>query len=96
MKRQKRVSKERVRKLVDELISLAKTVTPDVTAEVQIPGYEDQHAWRVLYVPSEYDDRIDDLISQRVYEIFVATGYHIGALVYDKSESPDVSISANA
>ncbi len=86
MKTKKRISKKQLQKHIDGLIALAKTVTPDVTSEILIPGYEGQHAWLSLYVPDEFDDQIDELVSERVYDVFVNAGYDIGALVYGKSQ----------
>ena len=81
-----RISKKQLQQHLNELIALAKTVTPDVQAEIEIPGVEGQHAWLRLYVPDELEEQIDDLISERVYEIFIDTGCDIAALVYEKSQ----------
>ena len=81
-----KISKRQLQRHLDELIALAKTVTPDVEAVIQIPGDEGQHAWLKLYVPAELEERIDDLISDRVYDIFIDTGYDIAAIVYEKSQ----------
>lgn len=54
--------------------------------EITIPGSEGQHAWLFIYVPDELEEQIDELISERVYDIFVQTGYDIAALVYEKSQ----------
>ena len=86
MKTSKTVSKRQLRKHLDELIALAKSVTPDVQTEITIPGSEGQHAWLFIYVSDELEEQIDELISERVYEIFVKTGYDIAALVYEKSQ----------
>ena len=74
-----------MQQLLDELIALAKTVTSDVEAVITIPGDDGQHAWLKLYVPDEFVDHVDDLISERVYEIFINDGYDIAALAYEKS-----------
>lgn len=86
MKTKRTISPKQLQKYLDELIALAKTVTPDVHAEIQMPGDDGQHAWLRLYVPDELEEPIDDLISERVYEIFIETGYDIAALVYEKSQ----------
>ena len=86
----KKVSKVRLQKHIDSIVALAKTLTPEVAAEIQIPGYEGQHAWLALYVPGEFDDQVDELVSQRVYDIFVETGYAIGAQVYEKAQAEKV------
>lgn len=86
MKTKRPISPKQLKKYLDELIALAKTVTPDVHAEIQMPGDDGQHAWLRLYVPDELEEPIDDLISERVYEIFIETGYDIAALVYEKSQ----------
>lgn len=86
----KRPSKTKLQKNIDGIIALAKTLTPDVAVEIQIPGYEGQHAWLALYVPSEFDDQVDELVSQRVYDIFVETGYAIGAQVYEKAQTESI------
>ncbi len=95
MKTTKRISRKQLQKHIDGLIALAKTVTPDVTSEILIPGYDGQHAWLSLYVPDEFDDQIDELVSERVYDIFVNSDYDIGALVYDKSQLRNTVISTN-
>ena len=82
----KRVSKRQLQRHLNELIALAKTVTPDVKNEIRIPGSEGQHAWLLLYVPDELEEKISELISERVYDIFIQTGYDIAALVYEKSQ----------
>ena len=86
MKTPKAASKRQLRMHLDELIALVKTVTPDVQTEITIPGSEGQHAWLFIYVPDELEEQIDELVSERVYDIFVKTGYDIAALVYEKSQ----------
>lgn len=86
LKTKLRVSKRQLQKYVDELIALAKTVTPDVQASYQTPGYEGQHARLEIYVPDELEEQLYELISQRAHDIFIDTGYDIAALVYEKSE----------
>jgi hypothetical protein len=85
MKAKRTVSKRRLQQYLNELVALAKTVTPDVEPITHIPGDEEQHAWLKLYVPDEFVDQVDDLISERVYEIFIKEGYDIAAIAYDKS-----------
>jgi hypothetical protein len=79
------ISKRQLVQYLNELVALAKTITPDVEAEVNIPGVEGQHAWMKMYVREEFEEQIDDLICERVHDIFMETGYDIGAIVYDKS-----------
>lgn len=86
MKVSKTFSKRQLRKHLNELITLAKTVTPEVETMVLIPGVENQHAWLEIYVAEELFDRVNELISQRVYDLFIETGYDIGAIVHDKSQ----------
>jgi hypothetical protein len=85
VKSKQAISKRQLQKHLQELIALAKTVTPDVHADIQIPGDEGQHAWLKLYVPDELEEQVDDLISERIYDLFIDTGYDIAALVYEKS-----------
>jgi len=80
------ISKRRLVQYLNELIALAKTVTPDVEAEAHVPGFENQHARLEIYVPDELEEQISDLVSQRTHEIFIDTGYDIGASVFEKSE----------
>ncbi len=83
--RKKIISKRRVQKYLNELVALAKTVTPDVEFVSHIPGDEGQHAWLKLYVPDEFEEQIDDLIVDRANDIFIETGYDIAAIAYEKS-----------
>lgn len=71
---------------LNELVALAKTITSDVEAAVNIPGVEGQHAWLKIYVPDELEEQISELVSERVLGIFMETGYDIGAVIYEKSE----------
>jgi hypothetical protein len=87
----KRISKRQLQKYLDELIALAKTVTADVEAVIEIPGAEELHAWLRIYVPDELEEQIGDLISQRAHDIFIATGYDIGAIVYEKSQAQELA-----
>ncbi len=96
MKAKRTISKRRLQQYLNELIALAKTVTPDVEPIIHIPGDEEQHAWLKLYVPDEFVDRVDDLISERVYEIFINAGYDIAALAYEKSLLQHTPAEANA
>jgi hypothetical protein len=89
----KRISKKQLQKYIDELIALAKTVTPDVEAVIEIPGAEELHAWLRIYVPDELEEQIGDLIIQRAHDIFIETGYDIGAIVYEKSQSQEVTVT---
>ncbi len=86
MKTKLRVSKKQLQKHVADLIALAKTITPDVQASYQTPGYEGQHARLEIYVPDELEEQLHELITQRAHDIFIDTGYDIAALVYEKSE----------
>lgn len=86
MKTKLRITKRQLQKHLDELIALAKTVTPDVQPVIEIPGAEGQHAWLFLYVPDELEEQIEDLIDERIYNLFIDTGYDIAALVYEKSQ----------
>ena len=86
MKPKKAISPKKLRQHIDELVAIAKSVTPDIKTVIQIPGYEDQHAWVEIYVPDEVEDQLYDRISQRAHDIFIDTGYDIGALVYEKSQ----------
>ena len=81
---------------LNDLIALAKTVTPDVEPITHIPGDEEQHAWLKLYVPDEFVDQVDDLISERVYDIFINDGYDIAALAYEKSLLQNSPVEENA
>jgi hypothetical protein len=85
----KRISKRQLQKYIEELIALAKSVTPDVEAVIEIPGAEELHAWLRIYVPDELEEQIGDLISQHAHDIFIKTGYDIGAIVYEKSQSQE-------
>ncbi|MGH7455997.1 MAG: hypothetical protein ACRENG_31880, partial [bacterium] len=80
------ISKIQLVRYLNELMALAKTITPDVEAAVTIPGVEGQHAWLEIYVPDELEEQISDLVSERVLDIFMEAGYDIGAIVYEKSQ----------
>jgi hypothetical protein len=79
-------SKRRLVQYLNELIALAKTITIDVGADAHVPGFENQHARLEIYVPDELEEQISDLVSQRTHEIFIESGYDIGAIVFEKSE----------
>ncbi|MDZ7361109.1 MAG: hypothetical protein ONB46_10330 [candidate division KSB1 bacterium] len=83
--------KKRLQQYLNELIALAKTVTPKVETVIQIPGFEEQHAWLEIYVPEEFFDRVDELVIQRAHDIFIETGYDIGAIVHDKSQLQELT-----
>ncbi|MCI0697297.1 hypothetical protein L0337_35495 [candidate division KSB1 bacterium] len=85
MKAKSVISKRQLRKHLDELIALAKSVTPDVQTEILIPGDEGQHAWLKVFVPDELEERVHDLIVERANDIFIETGYDIAAIAYEKS-----------
>ena len=51
----------------------------------QIPGDEGQHAWLKIYVPEEYVEQIDDLVSDRAYDILIDEGYDIAVIAIEKS-----------
>jgi hypothetical protein len=89
------ISKKRLQKYLDELIALAKTVTPDAEAVVDIPGAEGQHAWLKIYVPDAFEEQVDELIGQRAHDIFIDTGYDIAALVYEKSQVQELTAETN-
>lgn len=82
----KAISRKQLQKHLNELVAVAKTITSDVQSEVQIPGVEGQHAWIKIYVPDELEEKISDLVSERVLDIFMETGCDIGAIVYEKSD----------
>jgi hypothetical protein len=86
MKANSKITQKQLKKYLDELIVLAKSVTPDVKTSIQIPGDEGQHAWLMLYVPDELEEQIDDLISERANDIFIETGYDIAAIAFEKSQ----------
>lgn len=86
MKPKKSISKKRLQQHIDELVAIAKSVTSEVKVDIQIPGYENQHAWVEICVPEEMEEHLYDQISQRAHDIFIDTGYDIGALVYEKSQ----------
>lgn len=85
MKTKKVFSKRQLQKHLEELTAIARNLTPEVETVVQIPGVEGQHAWLEIYVPDELEEQISELVSERVLDIFMETGYDIGALVYEKS-----------
>ncbi len=91
MKPKRAISKKRLQQHINELVAIAKSVTPDVKVDIQIPGYEDQHAWVEIYVPDELEEQLYDRIGQRAHDIFIDTGYNIGALVYEKSQLQDAA-----
>ncbi|GEM_PF-3834006 len=39
------------------------------------------------------EEQIGNLISQRTDEIFIETGYDIGAIVYEKSQSQETTVA---
>jgi len=96
MRKNKKFSKRRVQQYLNELVALAKTITPDVEYISHIPGDEGQHAWLKLYVPDELEEQIDDLILQRISDIFIETGYDIAAIAYEKSQLQHTTAEADS
>lgn len=96
MKTKKSISKMQLQKYLDELVAIAQNLTSDVATAVQIPGVEGQHAWLEIYVPGELDEQISDLVNERVLDIFMETGYDIGAVVHEKSPLNTSGVAQNA
>jgi len=90
------VSKRRVQQYLNELVALAKTVTSDLETASQIPGDEGQHAWLKIYVPEEYVEQIDDLVSDRAYDILIDEGYDIAVIALEKSPLSAEGIAQSA
>jgi hypothetical protein len=86
MKTKKNISKRQLQKYLDEIVAIAKNMTPEIETVVQIPGVAGQHAWLEIYVPDELEEQISDAVSERVLDIFSETGYDIGVIVYEKSD----------
>lgn len=95
MKKKFVFSKKELRKYLDELIDLAKSVTPDVTTDLIVPGFEEQHAWLTIFVPDEFEEQVDEMVGERVNDIFLETGYDIGAIVYEKSRMENTTTELN-
>lgn len=91
MKSKRSFSKKQLQEYLNELIALAKTVTSEVETVVQIPGLEEQHAWLEIHVPDEFFDQIDELVIQRAHDIFIETGYDIGAIVHEKPQAQELA-----
>lgn len=89
------ISKGRLVQYLNELVVLAKTVTPEVEPIAYVPGYENQHARLEIYVPEELEEQIDDLVIQRAHDIFMETGYDIGVMTFEKSRLQQEITEAN-
>ncbi len=82
-----RFSKQRLRKLVDELIGLAKSLCPEAeVTEIKVPGYEELDAMVEIVVPDSDEEAVHETLSHRAYEIFMDEGYDIGVSVLSRSE----------
>jgi len=82
-----RFSKQRLRKLVDELIALAKSLCPEAeVTEVKVPGYEELDAMVEIVVPDSDEEAVYELLSHQAYEIFMDEGYDIGVSVISRSD----------
>jgi hypothetical protein len=95
MKTKKNISKRQLQKYLDELIAIAQNLTSEVETVVQIPGVEGQHAWLEIYVPEKLEEQISDLVSERVLDIFMETGYDIGAIVHEKDQPQRMAAETN-
>ncbi|MGH7493823.1 MAG: hypothetical protein ACREOO_15705 [bacterium] len=80
------LSKKKLVEYLDELITLAKTLTTDVELIAHVPGFDEQHAWLEIYVPDKLEDQIDNLVIERASDIFIETGYDIGVMVLEKTQ----------
>jgi hypothetical protein len=96
MKTKKNISKRQLQKYLDELIAIAQNMTSEVETVVQIPGVEGQHAWLEIYVPEKFEEQISDLVSERVLDIFMETGYDIGAIVHEYDQPQRMAVATNA
>jgi len=96
MKTKQAISKRRLQQYINELVAIAKARTDDVAFVSNIPGDEEQHAWLKIYVPNDLAEQIDDLVVQRAHDIFIDTGYSIGAIVYEKSQLIDHAAETEA
>jgi len=86
MKNKLSISKRQLQNYLNELIALAKTVTPGIETTIHIPGNDGQHAWIEIYAPEELVDQIEDLVCERADDILIQTGYDIGVIVFEKPE----------
>jgi len=86
MKNKLSISKRQLQNYLNQLIALAKTVTPNIETTVHIPGNDGQHAWIEIYAPEELVDQIEDLVCERADDILIKTGCDIGVIVFEKSE----------
>jgi hypothetical protein len=91
MKNKRPISKRQLQNYLNELVALAKTVTPNIETTVHVPGYEGQNAWIEIYAPDELVDQIEDLVCERADDILIETGYDIGTIVFEKSELQDLA-----
>ena len=85
MNAKRRISNRRLREYLEELTAIARSITPDVTTRVQIPGHDGQDAWLEIYVPDELEEKIDELVIEHLAKIFMESGCDIGAIVYENS-----------
>jgi len=90
-----RFSKQRLRKLVDELIGLAKSLCPEAeVTEVKVPGYEELDAMVEIVVPDSDEEAVHETLSRWAYEIFMDEGYDIGVSVLSRSDYESLKAKA--
>lgn len=76
----------RADKFINELVSLAKDLSPQAEVKVSTFSREGEDATIKIYVPSDRSDEVDDALNRRSYEILMEQGYQILPLVYERDE----------
>ncbi len=86
-RRNGRYSKRRLQQYINELTSLAKSITPEAeVVEILIPGYEELDAWIDIVVPDDKEEEVSETLSQRRSEISFKEHYHIGLGITERSQ----------
>jgi hypothetical protein len=73
-------NKKELKKRVNKLIKIAKSVYPKVKYNVLIPGFEGEDATIEFFSPRKYEDKLDKALVPVAVDILLEDRYFIGTL----------------
>jgi len=79
--------KRKLEKLINELCSLAKEITPDAEISVSRRSYEGEDAWIEIVAPESKIDELSDKLYPRRADIFHEEGYDIVLSIREKDSA---------
>ncbi|MFN3420771.1 MAG: hypothetical protein ACK40X_03480 [Armatimonadota bacterium] len=86
--------KQIIRQRLDELINLARSLSPDFLVVEETPPYEDEVARLEFFVPARLRDRVRRALIKRSVEILLEDGFDIGIGVYGVKKSEMSTMTA--